>query len=447
MKVVIYGAGTVGTKIAETLYKEKHDITIIDNDEKKIEKIQKSLDVLCVIGNIGDEDVLEKANINGANIFIAVSDSDEENIIACLIAKRQKTEKTIARVRNPAYISKEILDAHKIGIDHFINPEREVAKEIMRIIRNPWASEVDPFLEEQVLLIEVKVNKDNLQYLNKKLKLLCKNNLVIIIESMNGKKKLRFFEESKKIELGNHIFVLEKKSDVIQINKIFEDEYRKIQNVIIMGGGTTGEELLKQLDGTKLKIKLIEKSKKRCDLLTKITNKSLILCEDGTDLNFLVSENIGKTDCFVAITGDDEDNIMISLLAKQKGVEKTIAKISKDYEDDIVAKVGLDATVNINKLTVNKILRFVRRKELVAISILDEEVEIMEFSVSANSKIVKKPLKKAQFVEGAIIGAIYHKDQIFFPRNHFKVEENDKVLIFVHKKVTSVVEGYFMAKK
>jgi len=445
MKIVIYGVGKVGTKIAETLCQEKHDITIMDGDEKKIEKIQKNLDVLGVVGNIGDEDAVEKANLKKADILIAVSNYDEENIIACLIAKRQNTEKTIARIRNPAYIHKETLDTHEIGIDHVINPEREVAKEIMRIIKSPYASEVDSFLEEQVFLVEVRVNKENLEYLNKKLKLLCEKNLIIIIESTNGEKKLRFFSDSKKVKLGDHLFILEKKGDVAQISKLFEDEYRKIQNVIIMGGGVTGEELLKQLEQAKLKIKLIEKSKKRCNLLSKIAKKSLILCDDGTDIDFLISENIEKTDCFVAITGDDENNIVISLLAKQKGVKKTIATVSKDYEDDIVARVGLDATININKLTINKILRFVRRKELIAISVLDKDVEIMEFSVSPNSKIVKRPLKEAQFIEGAIIGAIYHEGQIFFPRNHFEIEENDKVLVFVHKKVASVVERYFMA--
>lgn len=447
MRIVIYGVGKVGMSLAETLSEEKHDIIIIDSDKKKIEEIQKSLDVLCIAGSIGDGEVIKKANVKQADILIAVSDSDEENIIACLIGKRQEIGKTIAKIINPSYLNKEILNTYELGIDHVIHPEKEVAKEIIRLIRSPWASEVEPFLNEKILLIEVKVNEDNIEYLNEKLRVLCKNNLIIIVESGEREKKIRYFEEQKKIKLGDIVFVLEKKSDLASVNKTFQDVYTKIRNIIIMGGGITGEELLERLENTKLKVKLIERDKERCKELSEKAKKSLILCGDATDLHLLESENISKTDCFIAVTGDDENNIMASLLAKQKGVKKLITKVSKAYEEDIVSMVGLDTTVNINKVTSNNILKFVRRKELIAVSVLDENVEIMEFSARPKSKIVKKTLEDAQFIKGAIIGAVYHDDQIFFPKKNFKIEEDDLVLIFVLKKVIPVVEKYFQSKK
>ncbi|MFH0874859.1 MAG: NAD-binding protein, partial [archaeon] len=217
----------------------------------------------------------------------------------------------------------------------------------------------------------------------------------------------------------------------------------KINNIMITGGGVTGSELLSLIENSGTKIKLIEKDKKKCAELSKRFRNSLILYGDATDLNLLRSEKIERIDCFIAITGDDEENVMISLLAKQHGAKKVITKISKDYEEDIISKIGLDAAVNLSKITANRILKFVRREELLALSILDKELAIMEFIVSPNSRIVKKPVKDAQFIKGAIIGAVIRNEETFFPRNKFKIEPNDKVLVFARKKAASAVERYF----
>jgi trk system potassium uptake protein TrkA len=444
MRIVIYGIGRVGTKIAETLSEEKHDVTVIGNNDKKIEEIQKSLDVLCISGHIGDAEVVESSRIKDADIFIAVTDSDEKNIIASIIAKNQNIRKTIAGIRNPSYFNKVLLDTLKTGIDHVINPEKEVANEILRLIRTPWASEVDSFIGNKVLLVEVKVNPENVCYLNKKLKEVSRTgNNVIIVESGGSIKKLRLFGQRQKVQSGEHVFVLEKIGDVDKINKIFQGEYKRIQNVMIAGGGATGSELLSLLKDTDIQTKLIEKNKKTCTDLSKKFRNSLILHGDSTDLKLLLSENIEKADCFIAITGDDEENVMASLLAKQHGVKKAITKISKDYEEEIVAGIGLDAVINLNRVTINRILQFIRKEELLAFSILDENLVIIEFNACANSKIVKKTVKKAQFFRGAIIGAIYHNGEIFFPRENFRVEVDDKVLVFVNKKVVHIVDKYF----
>lgn len=444
MRVVIYGVGRVGTKIAETLYGENYDVTVIGTDEKKIEQIKKNLDVLYIVGHIGDADVVGSSKIKGADIFIAVSDSDEENIIASIIAKKQHIRKVIARIRNPAYLDKVLLNTSEIGIDHVINPEKEVANEILRLIRTPWASEVDSFFKGNVLLVEIKVNQDNVEYLNTKLVEVSKTGSnIIIVESGNTIKKLRLFEQCQRVEINEHVFVLEKATDVSKVNKIFEDAYKKIQNVMIAGGGVTGSALLSILENSDIKAKLIEQNREVCNILSKKFKNSLILCGDATDLNLLLSENIGKIDCFIAITGDDEENIMTSMLAKQHGVKKAITKISKDYEEDIMAGIGLDAAVNLNRVTVNRILQFIRREELLALSILDEDLAIIEFNACADSKIVKKTIEEAQFIKGAIIAAISHKGEISFPKHNFKIEADDKVLVFVHKKIAHIVDKYF----
>ena len=444
MRIVVYGVGRVGTKIAETMYEEGYDITIIGDNEKKIEQIQKTLDVLSIVGRIGDEHVVESSGMKDADIFIAVTDSDEENIIASIIAKNQNVRKTIARIRNPAYLNEVMLDASVIGIDHVINPEKEVANEILRLIRTPWASEVDSFIKGKVLLVEIKVNNDNVGYLNTKLVEVSETgNNIIVIESDNSIKKLRLFDQHQRVKISEHVFVLERVTDVGKVNKIFGDAYKKIQNVMIAGGGVTGSELLSILENSGIKTKLIEQNKGICNSLSKKFKNSMILCGDATDLALLLSENIEKIDCFIAITGDDEENVMISLLAKQHGVKKAITKISKDYEEDIMARIGLDAAVNLNKVTTNKILQFVRRQELLAMSILNENLAIMEFVVDESSKITKKTFKEAQFIRGAIIGAISHGEEIIFPKKDFRVEANSEVLVFAHRKVARAVEKYF----
>ncbi|MCG2718832.1 MAG: Trk system potassium transporter TrkA [Nanoarchaeota archaeon] len=445
MRIVIYGIGKVGIRLAQTLSQEKHAIIIIDQDKKKIEDIQKTMDVLCVNRHIGDEDVVDEAKLKGADIFISVSESDEENVVACMIAKKQGVQKTIARIRNPSYLNKDILDTEQHGIDYIIHPEREVAKEIVRLIMNPWASDSYSFLNNKVLLVEVNVNIDNIGFLNDKLKILAKNDLQLILHLQEDKEHIEFFNARKKVKRGDRIFVLEKRSDSMEINKIFSDVYDKIQDVIILGGGVTGEEILERLEGTKLNIKIIEKDRKRCQELNEKT-KQLILCADGTDLNMLLSENLEKADCFIAITADDENNVMTSLFAKQKGVKKVISRVTKAYEEEIVGKVGLDSTVNLNKVTVNKILTFVRQKELIAISILDDDVEVMEFIVNEDSKIFKKQPLENPFIKGAIIGAVYHNDDITFPKKNIKLKDEDRVLVFVHKKAKSSISKYFKSK-
>jgi len=442
MRVVVYGVGKVGTKIAETLYDEGHDITVIDVDEVKVNLIQKSLDVLAFAGHIGEQETVNGSGMKGADVFIAVTESDEENLIASIIAKKLEIQRTIARIRNPAYLNKVLLDTSEIGVDHVINPEREVAYEILKLIRSPWASEVDTFMNGRVVLVEAKVNQENIKHLNEKIKEVCKTNNIIVVESSQVK-SLRFYEPSQDIQLGDHLFFLEKKTDVGRVNKIFEDVYKKIEHVVIAGGGVTGSELLNLLKDTDIRVKLIEKRKKICNILSEKWKESLILHGDATDYQLLLSENIQKSDCFVAVTGDNEVNIMSSLLAKQMGVKRAITRISKDYEEEIMAGIGLDAAVNLNRVTANKILHFVRRENLVSLSLLDEELQILEFNTSAKARISKKSLREAQFVKGAIIGAVLRRGGIFFPKENFVIKEGDSVLVFLHKGAAPQVEKYF----
>ncbi len=443
MRIVIYGIGTTGTKLAQTLYNEGQDITIIDSNKKKVEAVRGKLDAICILGQIGEDSVVKDSKIKDADVFIAVTDSDEENIVSCIIAKKQGAKKTIARLRNLSYLDPEMLSAEDIGIDHIINPEKEVAKEIFRLISTPWAMEVDAFIKGRLSLIEIKVNPSNIDYLKEKLKKVSEKSLTLILDSEEKRKKVRFFKEGESFNINDKIYLLEETKELEKVNMIFSDSYPKINNVIIMGGGQTAVELLTLLENTDVKVKLIESSRKTCNKLSARFKKSLILCGDATDLDLLTSENIDKADCFVAVTGDDENNIMISLFAEQKGVKKSITKVTKQYGEEILTGIGLYAAVNIYKVTVNKILSFVSRRELIAVSLLHNDVELLEFSAGPGSRITRKTFKSRQFVGGAIIGAIYHQGKIIFPRSPFQIEPGSRVILFADKDTVPKVEKYF----
>ena len=443
MRVVIYGIGTTGTKLVQTLYKEGEDIIIIDTDKQRIEDIQRRLDVLCVVGDMGDSSVIEEAKIRDADAFIAVRDSDEENIVACIIAKRHKVKVTIARLRNPSYLDKEILNANELGIDFIINPEKEVAKEIFKLITAPWAMDVDTFMRGKISLFEIKVNQSNIDYLNQKLKLISETNPILIINPGGAEDNFRFFGKDSVLNINECAYLLGKTEESEKINAIFEDVHPKINNVMMIGGGKTAIELLSLLEGTNIKVKLIEFSKGTCNMLSERFKKCLVLCGDATDLDLLMSENIDKVDCFIAITGDDEGNLMMSLFAKQKGVKKTITKVAKPYGKDMLAGIGIYEAVDVYKITVNKILSLISRREVISFSTLYNGVEMMEFAVSPNSKISDKVLKEPQIMRGAVIVAVYSKGDIIFPKGPLKVEPDNRVLLFANKKAGSAVEKYF----
>lgn len=441
MGVVIYGAGTLGLKLAQTLYFEGRDITVVDSIKSKIDTFQSKLDVLCIVGHIGDEDTIKHAKLRSADVFIAVTDSDEENIAACIIAKNQSVRKTIARLRNRTYFNPSFFNPKMVGIDHIINPEKEVALEISKLITIPWASEVDSIIRDMLSLFKMTVNGLDPKYLLSKLKILSKTSRIIIINV--EQKSLRLFKKGDKLIEHDDIYILYRSKDLQIINKLFKDIYPPIKDVLIIGGGQTGSELLELLKGTRINRKLIEISRKRCSELNHKYKKSIILLGDGTNLDLLLQENISKTDCFVAATGDDETNIVLSLFAKQKGVKKVITKILKSYGDELLEEIGLQIPLEINNITANKILSYVSMKQLIEIISLHGNYEMLEFVVTEKAKINGKVLKDSNLCKGAIIGAIYRDFELLKSVKSEKIRVHDRIIVFSDRKKSFVVDSYF----
>jgi len=442
MKVIIYGVGKTGTELVNTFHEYCHDVVVIDNNKAGIESIQRRMDALCILGTIGDDSVIKSAKISGSDVFIAVTDSDEQNIVACIIAKRYNVKKTIARLRNPAYLNKEILNPNELGIDHVINPESEVANEIFRLIRVPWAFRVDAFLKDALSVLELGVTPENKDSINQKLRLLSKTNPVIVMSKKSSTGTFKLFAGNETASPDDRIWLLEKTSSIHRINSFFEEEVSRISSIIVVGGGQTATELLALLEKTPIRVKLIESSKETCNALSQRFSNNMILCGDATDLELLTQEKVEKSDCIVAVTGDDENNIMISLFAKDRGIRKAITKVSKAYGTEILGRLGLHAIVNAYRVTVNKILHFSNLKETVSISSMADNVLIVEFVVPDGARITKRPVKP-DFIKGAIIAAVHTRGKVVFPKRPVLIDANSRVVMFINSKYVKDAEAYF----
>ena len=350
MKVIIIGAGKVGIQIAQTLLSENHDVTIVDKREEIKQDLDSHLDIMTIIGNGANVRVLEQAGIRNAGMLIAVTQSDEVNMIACITAKQFEVKKTIARIRNSEYMYEDSLSKEKMGIDFIINPENSTALEIIGLLKTPVnVCETQDFAGGKVSLFGVKVEEDNL-FANKKIK---DTNLGqhLLIAALFREDNLIIPNGEDEIYVGDIAYLITKKEDVTSIGQFCGRKNISIQNVIILGGSNIGIQTAAFLNETGIKTKLIEIDKEKCEKISDLLPQTLIINGDGTNIELLREEGIDQTDGFVSVTGFDEDNLLTALLAKHLGAKKVIAKISKTNYIPILEKIGIDAVVNPQLIT------------------------------------------------------------------------------------------------
>jgi trk system potassium uptake protein len=441
MRFVIYGAGKTGLRLAEVLYSDGGNIVVIDDDPKKLSTFIERLDVLCVEGNLGDEFTIKKAQLHLADVFIAVGDIDEENIVACMIAKKLGIKKTLARLRNPTYFNSDLFDYTSAGIDHIVNPEREVAFEISKIISIPLATDVDSVVREKLSLLEIRVGDFEIKYLKEKLNILYEKHNMVIINA--DKKSFKFYESDIDLIEHDFIYIIHTTKDIEYINNLFYDRYPKIKNVMIVGGGQTASELLYFLEKKSVKVKLFEISDERCSILNNKHKNAMVLCGDATEIDLLIHEELDKIDCFVALMGEDENNMVLSLFAKHKGVKKVITKVSKPYGTDLLENIAITVPVDVNKVTVNKIRGYVTMKQLVTLTNLYGNFEMLEFIVIPKCKILEKTIYNKKLFNGAYIAALYRNFELIHDIEGETIKLHDRIIIFAETNKLKKVEKYF----
>lgn len=436
MKVIIIGAGKVGIQIAQTLSAENHDVTIIDKRDDIRQDLDSNLDIMTIVGNGANVRILEQAGIRESDMLIAVTRIDEVNMIACMTAKQFNVTKTIARIRNTEYMYSNSLSKEKLGIDFVINPERATAKEIVKLLKTPSnVCEAQDFASGKISLFGLKIEED-CPFVNKKIKNISFGAHTLIIAIFRGDNLIIPSGEDE-ILVNDKIYLLIKKENYTDLELFCPKKTSIMQSVLILGGSDIGIQTASLLNKLSIKTKLIEMNKQKCEKIAELLPQTLVINGDGTNIELLKEEGIETIDGFVAVTGYDEENLLVSLLAKHLGTKKVIAKISRTNYIPILEKIGINAVVNPRIITASAILRFLRQGELISQTLLKEgEAEVIELIAQKGSKIINKNLKIISLPANSIIGAIIRKGEIIIPHGEDFINEGDKVIIFT--KITEI---------
>lgn len=435
MKIIIIGAGKVGFTIAENLANENYDITIIDKDSDALIKAEESLDVMCIKGNGVSANILMEAEVAVSDLLIAVTGSDEINMVCCLTAKKLGVKRVIARVRDPEYAEELSLIKEQIGLDFVINPELTAAEEIARSMGFSTAINVESFARGRVRMVDLMVTGE-MSLSGKSIKEIDKeSSSSVLIGVIVREKEVIVPNGSTVIKDGDQIYVIGKPSSVYNFCKLHGKNPDKIKHVMIVGGGRITYYLYKLLSGMGMNIKIIEIDKERCLELSDILPNALIINSDGTDEAILKSENINNMEGFIAVTGIDEENLMSSLIAKRIGVKKVITKISRTNYIDIVKDLGIDTIISPKLITTNYILKYIRGKAVESLHrIVDGQAEIIEFVIDDVSEFIDKPLKNIKLAPNIIIATIVRKNEVVVPHGKDIIKKGDRIIVIAKQQ-------------
>lgn len=443
MRIVIYGANDMGCLLAVNLF-EDHDVTVIDKEENRLEDFDK-LDISFVYGSGTNVSTLENAQIKDADVFIACTSNDEANIVSCYSVKRLSRAKTVCFVSSEDCIeSLNVLRGssylNELYLDLVIWPDELLTQEIFRIITVPKAIEVENFADGKARLTEYRIG-ENSKLLGKTLKN-CHFNEQIIIVGITRDEKLFIPNGDTELMLNDKIiFMGQPKSLNILASEFFKDK-RKLKNVTIIGGGNVGQRLAQSLEAIGVKIKLIERNKKRCEQLSEILQSTLILNADGTNLQLLKNEDVEHSDVVVSVTNNDEKNLLCSLLTKQLGVDKIITRVSKEANVYLFEKVGIDVAVSQNEASLEEIKNSIIESDKGIITTVERgQGAIIELRVPKGFKDTK--IYELNFPKNAVISIIQRGAKVIIPKGDTLIRENDKLIIFTTEENAQSVRGFF----
>ncbi|MGE5677245.1 MAG: Trk system potassium transporter TrkA [Pseudomonadota bacterium] len=441
MKIIIIGAGKVGYNLAESLSKSNYDVIIIDKNYAALSKAEENLEVLCIRGSGVSTSILMEAGIETADLLIAVTSSDEVNMVCCLTAKKLGVKHTIARIRDPEYAKELSLLKEELDLDLIINPEQAAAEEIANVLNFPIAINVENFAKGRVKMVELIATKEMgivgipLRDLSSKVI----SNVLIGVVIRNEEVIVPYGDFV--IREGDRIYVIGRPSYLYNFCKMSGKCPQKIKNVMITGGGRIAIYLAKLLEEMDIKVKLVEIDREICVHLSEILPEALIIHGDGTDEELLKSENISDMDGFVAMTGMDEENLMSALLAKQSGVNKVIAKVSRVNYINIIKNLGIDSVISPKLITTNRILKYVRGNNVESLyRIVEGHAEITEFIANASSAILNTKIKKLGVPNDILIATIVRKKEVVIPHGNDVIREGDRVIIISKNKNISSLD-------
>lgn len=450
MSIIIIGAGEVGYHLAQRLSQEKQDVVVIDRDPEKIRRIQNSLDVQAIHGSGGSISLLRQAGIAEASLLIAVTNSDEVNMISCLVAGLQnKVPRKIARVRDPDYSALlPLFDKDHLDIDLVINPDREVVDMILKLMEVPGAVRVADFADGLVRMVGLPIQEGNPLIGNSLGEIRRKfpeaNTLIVAIQRSG---KIFIPKGDDVLQAQDLVFSVSPRDNVNETIELLGNKRRTIKKVMILGGGLIGLQLALGLESRDIQVKVIEQDEARCLEIAEKCHKVVALKPDGVLQDVMIEENVGEMDTFIAVTEDEESNVMLSLLAKKLGTKRVITLINKVVYSPLVHSLGIDVVVSPRLAALNRILQFLRRGKILSVSTLpDENAEAFEAVALETSDLVGRPLKDINFPKEAIIGAVVRDSQVIIPGGKTVIRPGDRVTIFTLTSAIPKVEKALTVK-
>ena len=458
MNIIICGAGRVGFTIAKQLSEQGHSITVIDPSSEDIQKIDDALDVKAIVGKGSYPSILEKANAVETDMIIAVTRNDEINMVICQIAfSIFNIPKKIARIRSQDYLNPKFMRVYNqenLPIDVIISPEIEIAKSIQRKLEAPGALDSVPFAENKIRLLEILINK-NCNLINIKLNELTKKypNLDAIIIGIIRDDKFLIPKKNDDIKINDKIYVIINSSQMSETLEAFGHNEKVSKKILIVGGGNIGFNLAKNLEESvdAVRVKIIEKNKERSEFLATELNNSIVINGDALDEEVLEEANLEEAETVLALTNDDEDTLMVSVLVEkfakdEKDIDdkRTMALINKPNYSLLQKSLKIDDLIDPRMNTVSSILKHVHKGTIeTAYTIMNGEYEVIEAEIIETSELINKELKNSNLPDEIRIGAVLRENKVIIPRSNFVFLKDDKVVFLAKKDSISIVENIF----
>ncbi|NBW94108.1 MAG: Trk system potassium transporter TrkA [Bacteroidetes bacterium] len=435
MRAIVIGAGVVGFDVAKLLSLAEHDVVVVDTDAEALAHVNEKLDVMTVTGNGTSTKVLEHAGIRDARILVAVTAIDEVNIIACMLGDRLGVDTTIARVRSDELTSTEtVLDSQDFGIDLIIHPEESAAAEVTRLIRRASATDVLMLADDRLHLVGLRLDPDS-PVIGHTLQDLVMQRPDLRFRVMAIARGIRTILPggNERLRRNDQIFVLARPKTIPPVLEMLGKSDRRLQNIMILGGTDIGAKVALQLSQEKNKrVKLVESNRERAVTLAETLSNCLVIHGEGSDIDLLVKEGLSDMDAFVAVTADEESNLVTCLLAKHLEVRKTVALLSNGGYIPISQSIGLDAAVNTKLAVSREVMRFLRGKHVKSVATVHGlDAEILEIEARPLSAITKDSLMNLSLPSGLLIAAVLKGDAIEIATGSTRIDPGDRVYIFV----------------
>ena len=450
MKSIIVGIGEVGSHLAKVLISESYDVIVIDPSEEACDRLAQNLDLMAICGSGTNPTLLKEAGITDTSLLIAVTNSDETNMLACLIASRCGVSIKIARVSDSSYFqSQELLTPSELGIDHLINSEELCAREFIRLLTGIEAREVVEFAEGRVQLIAFHIQSDN-PLINQPIQNIVRQDAFsrirfTSIKRKNGKTIIP--KGSDCVLDGDEIFVMGSKPAVSELLQFSGIPLRhKLERLVIAGATPIGIQTARMLESKPIQVTIIETDLKRAEHAVSVLKKATVLHGSYLDPNLLAEAQISYADSFISVTGDDEDDIMACVMAKSAGVERTMPLIQRPLYLPILASITeLDSAVSRHLTAVNDILRLVRPGHVLAATVLrDIDAEVLELVVQNRAKVVGKKIHAIPFPDRALIGSVVRDGKVLIPTGDLVIQAGDDVIVCSQSRSIPSVEALFV---